>query len=133
MTYQPLVTTDDLASSVPTKLNENARTERFLNAAAKSATFTVWGDDASGSPKDIYLVTTGSSAVSANLPAVASADAAAGRVVTIMKIDGGAGAVTIDGNASETINGATTVALSSQYNYRTLVSNGSAWYVISSS
>jgi hypothetical protein len=50
-----------------------------------------------------------------------------------MKIDGGAGAVTIDGNASETINGATTVALSSQYNYRTLVSNGSAWYVISSS
>lgn len=133
MAYQELATTDDLASTVPTKLNENARTERFLNVAAKSATFTVWGDDTTGSPKDVYLVTTGSSAVTANLPAVASSDAAAGRVVTIMKADSGSGAVTIDGNSSETINGATTVALSSQYNYRTLVSNGSAWFVISSS
>ncbi len=131
MTYSALATTDDLAETLITKVNENARTERFLNVATMTATFTVFADDAVGSPKDIYLVTTSSSAVSANLPAASSAYL--GRVVTIFKADSGGGAVTIDGNASETINGATTVALSSQYHYRTIVCDGSNWLVISSS
>ena len=131
MTYSELVTTDDLAESVPTKVNENFRTARFLNTSAKTATFTVFADDATGSPKDIYLVTTGSSAVSANLPAAGSDYT--GRVVTIFKADAGSGAVTIDGNSSETINGSATVALSSQYHYRTIMCDGSNWIVISSS
>jgi hypothetical protein len=131
MTYSELVTTDDLAESVPTKINENFRKARFLNTSAQTATFTVFADDATGSPKDIYLVTTGSSAVSANLPAAGSDYT--GRVVTIFKADAGGGAVTIDGNASETINGATTVALSSQYHYRTIMCDGSNWIVLSSS
>ena len=51
-----------------------------------------------------------------------------------MKVDAGAGAVTIDADSSETINGSTTVSLSSQYDYRTLVYDGSSeWIVISSS
>jgi len=132
MTYQPLLVTDDLASSVPSKLNENARTERFLNGAAKSATFVVWADDSSGSPKDIYYVTTGSSAITATLPAAGAAYT--GRVVTVMKVDAGSGAVTLDGNASETINGATTVAIAAtQFHYRTIICDGSNWLVISSS
>ena len=134
MTYQPLLVTDDLAETVPTKLNENGRTERFLNVAAKSATFEVWADDASGSPKDLYLVTTSTSTFDVDLPLAGSADAAAGRVVTIMKYDAAVGTANINPAGVERINGsATSVALSTQYHYRTLVSDGTAWFVISSS
>jgi hypothetical protein len=132
MTYQELDSTDDLSHTVPTKINENQRKRAFLNASAKSASFTAWSDDAAGSPKDVYLVTTGASTIVATLPAVADADPTGGRVVTIMKVDAGGGSVTIDGNASETINGAATVSLASQYHYRTLVSDGTQWLVIGS-
>lgn len=132
MTYQELDLTDDLSYTVPTKINENFRKRAFLNAAAKSANFTVWDDDAAGSPKDLYLVTTGASTITATLPAVADADPTGGRTCTIMKVDAALGTVSIDGNASETINGATTVSLTSQYQYRTLVSDGTQWLVIGS-
>lgn len=132
MTYSELQGTDDISFTLPTNVNENFRKRAFLNAAAKSADFTVWDDDAAGSPKDIYLVTTASATITATLPAVGSDDASAGRVCTIMKVDAGAGSVTIDANSSETINGATTVSLSSQYAYRTLISNGTEWFVIGS-
>ena len=36
--------------------------------------------------------------------------------------------VTIDGDDDETINGATTLALSAQYQRVTLISNGTSWY-----
>jgi len=132
MAYDELIQTDDLSETVPTKVNENFRRRAFLNDAAKTATFTVWTDDTTGVPIDIYLVTTGGSGVTANLPdvTVSGDDAYKGRVVTIMKVDAGAGAVTIDGNGSQTINGATTVALSTQWHFRTIVSNGVAWFVI---
>lgn len=132
MTYQPLLSTDDLSFTVPDKINSNFRQRGFLNVAAMSADFTVWDDDTSGAPRDLYAVTTAASTITATLPAVSSDDATAGRVVTILKIDSGAGSVTIDGDGSETINGATTASLTSQYDYLTLVSDGSEWIVISS-
>ena len=133
MTYQELQSTDDISYTVPTKINENFRKRSFLNRAAKSADFTVWADDTDGSPFDMYLVTTGSSTITATLPTHASGDANDGRTVTIMKADSGSGSVTIDADGSETINGATTVSLSTQYHFRTLVYDGSAgWVVIGS-
>jgi hypothetical protein len=132
MSYSPLLPTDDLSFSVPLKINGGFRSRAMLNVSAMSADFTIWSDDSSGSPKDVYLVTTGASTITATLPAVSAADATAGRVVTILKIDGGAGSVTIDGDGSETINGSTTVSLTSQYDYRTIVSDGLEWIVISS-
>lgn len=135
MTYQELISTDDIGETVPSKVNENARTERFLNGAGQAVSFTVWADDATGSPKDIYLVTTAASALVATLPdPTAGGDAANGRTVTIMKVDAGGGTVTITpDDPARTINGATTVVLSTQYHYRKLVSNGAVWLVIGSS
>jgi hypothetical protein len=135
VTYQELDFVDDLSYTVPTKINENFRKRSFLNQAAKSADFTVWADDSAGSPKDMYGVTTGASTIVATLPSVASGDAADGRTVTVMKMDAGAGTVRITPDGSETINGtASFVALSSQYDYRTLVyDGGSGWVVIASS
>ena len=133
MSYQELDLTDDLSLTVPTKINENFRKRSFLNTASKSADFTAWADDATGSPRDIYFVTTGASTITATLPSVASADAAAGRTVTIVKVDAGAGSVTIDADGSETINGSATVSLASQYDFRTLIGDGATgWIVIGS-
>jgi hypothetical protein len=132
VTYQELVSTDDLSETVPSKINSNFLYRSHLNVAAKSANFTVWTDDATGSPKDVYLVTTGASTITVSLPTATTGDASTGRVVTIMKADAGAGSVTIDADGTEEINGSTTVSLSSQYNYRTLVSDGTEWFVIGS-
>jgi hypothetical protein len=55
-----------------------------------------------------------------------------GRILVIKKIDVSANAVTIDGNASETIDGATTLDLTTQWQSVTLQCNGTAWFVISS-
>lgn len=49
---------------------------------------------------------------------------------TVKKIDASVNAVTIDGNGTETIDGAATVALSAQYSHRTIVSNGANWLVV---
>ena len=132
MSYSELISTDELSETVPTKINANFRTRAFLNGAAMTASFVVWADDSAGSPKDIYLCASAGGNVTVTLPDATTGDAAAGRVVTILKVDA-ANDVIIDGNGSQTINGATTVSLSSQYNYRTLFSNSVEWFVISSS
>jgi len=90
---------------------------------AKTATYTVViGDnaktlraDASGGAYTITLV--------------AVATAGDGYQITIIKEDSSANAVTIDGNGSETINGATTIAILEQYSSVTLTSTGSEWLV----
>jgi len=55
-----------------------------------------------------------------------------GHEITVKKTDVSGNAVTIDGAGSETIDGATTVALSAQYSSRRLVSDGTNWHVIAS-
>jgi len=132
MTYQELVQTDDISETVPTKINSNFLKRSQLNGVAATSSFTAWADDAAGSPKDIYFCASAGGNVTVTLPDATTGDAAAGRVVTIFKVDA-ANDVIIDGNGSQTINGATTVTMSAQYNYRTIVSNGTEWFVISSS
>lgn len=131
MTYQELVSTDDLSESVPTKLNQNFLYRNHLNGAAKTASFTAWADDATGSPKDIYFCASAGGNVTVTLPDATAGVAALGRVVTIFKVDA-ANDVILDADGSQTINGATTVTMSAQYNYRTIISNGTEWFVIGS-
>lgn len=61
------------------------------------------------------------------LPTAASIS---GRIYTIKKIDSSGNAVTIGTTSSQTIDGSTTYALSSQYKYVTVVSNGTNWLII---
>ena len=51
----------------------------------------------------------------------------AGKVITVKKTDSSTNAVTLDGNASETIDGATTLALTAQYDSATVVCDGTNW------
>lgn len=71
--------------------------------------------DASGGP------------VTVTLPAKANL---IGHVLNIKKIDSSANAVTIDGNSSETIDGATTVVFSTQYQCYTIHCGASEWSII---
>ena len=52
-----------------------------------------------------------------------------GRIYVIK--NSGAGTVTLDGNGSETIDGGTTVSLSSQYQSVIIQSNGANWTILS--
>lgn len=53
-----------------------------------------------------------------------------GRVYTVKKIDASANAVTVDGDGSETIDGAATYALATQWKSVTVISNGTNWEII---
>jgi hypothetical protein len=95
--------------------------KRTPSITTKTTTYTATAAD------DILLGDATSGAFSITLPAATSST---GLVLTIKKIDASANAVTIDGNASETIDGATTKALSSQYASYEIACNGSAWYIV---
>lgn len=54
-----------------------------------------------------------------------------GRMLRIIKTNATlANSVTIDGNASETINGATTTTINTQYEMLTIVCDGSNWFIV---
>jgi len=59
-----------------------------------------------------------------------AATGCARRIYTIKKIDASGNVVTIDGNASETIDGATTQPLNTQWEYLKIQSNGTSWFII---
>jgi uncharacterized protein YqkB len=76
---------------------------------------------------DVVLCNCAGGAITLNLPAVATSE---GFEYTIKKIDSSANAVTIDGNASELIDGATTQTINYQWTSATIVCDGSAWYIV---
>lgn len=69
-------------------------------------------------------------AVTIALPAAASNN---GKVLVIKKTDSSGNAVTVDGNASETIDGATTLSLAAQYDTALIICDGSNWHILAAS
>lgn len=92
---------------------------------AKTANYTVLTTDTG------RLITGDATSASftLTLPAAASSS---GMVIGAKKIDASVNTVTVDGNSTETIDGALTFVLSAQYDSVMLVCNGSAWYVVPS-
>ena len=68
-----------------------------------------------------------SAAFTVTLPAAATCT---GLILVIKKTDASVNAVTIDGNAAETIDGAATVAISTRYQSYTIQSNGTGWDIL---
>jgi hypothetical protein len=87
-----------------------------------ATTYTVLDGD------EILIVddTTAGGAVTITLPA---AGAAVNRRLSIKKI-GNTASVTIDGDSTETIDGATTLVLSTQYDAADIVSDGTEWWTL---
>jgi hypothetical protein len=77
---------------------------------------------------NIVLASAASSNYTITLPAAASNT---GKTYYIKKTDNTVYTITIDGNASETIDGATTLVLYVQYDAVRIVCDGSNWHVIS--
>lgn len=61
------------------------------------------------------------------LPAAAESE---GRIITVKAMDAG-NSVIVDGNASETVDGAANSDLTTDYNYVTVVCDGAAWHITS--
>lgn len=87
-----------------------------------------------------YTLTAGDFAINANPSAgtdttmtLPAASTCAGRIYLISKVNASiTDTVTIDGNGAETINGATTIVLTTQFSSRTIISDGTNWFVIGS-
>jgi len=88
--------------------------------SAKTASFTADEEEATH-----YTIDTTAGSVTATLP-----PAATGLRFTFVKKDSGPNSVTIDGDGSETINGATSLApFTAQFTSYTVWSDGTEWYI----
>src|SRR5690349_13165044 len=96
--------------------------QQLWTTVTKTANYTVTESDRD----KIILVDATSGPVTISL--LAAATAGDGFRVVIKKIDSSGNAVTTDANGSETIDGALTSVLSTQYDSDNLVSNGTNWY-----
>lgn len=89
---------------------------------AKTGAYTATVDDS------VIVASSAGGAFTITLPAVANAE---GMILTVIKDDAAANAVTLDGNGAETINGAATVAtIDAQYDTITLYCDGTEWFII---
>jgi hypothetical protein len=90
-------------------------------------TTTVTGTTHTAADEHVILVDddTAGAAVTVTLPTAATADT----IYHIKKL-GSTANVTVDGNGAETIDGATTAVLTIQYESITVISDGSAWWVL---
>jgi hypothetical protein len=100
---------------------QEPRTPQLRTVVTKTGAYTLTDYD------DVVLGDATSAAFTLTLPAAASNT---GLEYSIKKIDSSANAVTIDGNASETIDDSTTRVLSSQYDSVTIVSDGTEWWIV---
>lgn len=87
----------------------------------KTGTYTAANTDT------VILCDASGGAFTVTLPAAADNT---GKVFYLKKIDSSANAVTIDGNGAETIDDATTLVLSGQYDAAMLVSDGAEWWIL---
>ncbi len=94
------------------------RTRKLSQSISSVTTLT-------GTDNDVILLT-GTGTYTVTLPAVAGY---ADKQITFKKT-GASGTVTLDGNASETIDGATTYAINTQWQKVTIWCDGTAWYII---
>lgn len=138
-TAAPMTTGGDIiyggASGVPTRL-ANGSAGQFLKSAG-STNAPVW---AAASQGDVQAKTTTYTALvtdgyincsgSAFTVTLFAASGNSGKTLTITKTDSSlTNIITIDGNASETIDGATTTTLNTQYESVTLYCDGSNWFI----
>lgn len=120
------ISTTDIADNAITsaKLDDSSIASVSNGSALSiSAAYTVTDTDGVG----LILATTGASGFTVTLP---TASANTNRVLTIKKVDSGAGVVTADGEGTETIDGETTLIIPRQYSSATLFCNGVGWNII---
>ncbi len=92
-------------------------------ATAKVANYTVTDTDLIRT----VLMTTGAASKTVTLPTAANNT---NRIITVKKVDSGAGTCIVAGGGAETVDGATTRILYFQYDAVTLHCSGTTWHII---
>lgn len=119
------------AEAVETAKIKDANVTRVKLATGAVAKVTMTGSKTGAytatSSDDVIPCNASGGAFTVTLPA---ASGLSGMILTIVKTDSSFNAVTIDGNASETINGATTTTLNTQYESVQIVCDGSNWFIV---
>lgn len=92
-----------------------------IPTVAKTGTYTATASD------HVILCDASGGAFTVTLPA---ASGVPGTVYHIKKTDSSGNAVTVDGNASETIDGDTTKVIGTQYDSMMIICDGSNWHII---
>ncbi len=100
--------------------------EQLWTTVAKTSNYTVLDTDRD----KLILVDATSGTVTISL--IAAATAGDGFQIAVKKTDSSGNTVILDGNSSETIDGATTLTLSNQNEIAVLTCNGSNWFVTNS-
>jgi hypothetical protein len=117
-----LPTTGGTIGQFPVTNGSGTLTFRYPEkTTAKTTTYTGTGDEST------IVCDASGAAFTVTLPAAASFT---GKHYYIIKTDTSLNAVTIDGNASETINGATTTTINTQYECIKIVCDGSNWHIL---
>lgn len=106
-------------------LDANVTKAKLATAARNATAASKSSDDTLDLTENLIYVDSSSVVVTLTLPAVASSS---GHEYTFVKTSS-SNSVVIDGNSSETINGATTVTLYQIYETLKIWCNGSAWFI----
>lgn len=106
------------------KANSATSTGLEWSTINSTATISTISTNTTASTHDVYLC---SGSIILTLPAAASST---GKVYTIKKTDANFSSITIDGNASETIDGATTTTLNTVGETLKIVCDGSNWVIL---
>ncbi len=112
-----------------TMLTSNGTGLAYAPIYGPAATPAATGNVAAAAP--LVLATSGAAGITLTLPAAASVPA--GFLITVLKVDSGAGALAIAAAGSDKISGASSVSLPSQYDFLRVISDGTAnWYTVGS-
>lgn len=114
------VTTDHIRDAAVTRAKLTTGSKGAETVNAKTTTYTATISD------DVIPCSSAGGAYTITLPTAASAS---GRELTFVKTSSDLSLITIDGNGTETINGALTKALATQYESLTIYSDGSNWFI----
>jgi len=107
------------ASGAITNLGAKAFLDTVVTKVFADSPYSVTATD------EVVLADATAGAITVNLPTPTS-----GRRLNVKKIDSSANVVTVDTPGAETIDGAATFPLASQYDSVTLVSDGTDWFVL---
>lgn len=110
------------ADSILVDVAANFAERHSLDDSAVSATYTMLSTD------QVILCDATSAAFSVTLLPLADC---LNKVVEIVKVDSSGHAVTVDGDGTEPINGATTASLASQFSSIRLLGTATRWLILS--
>ena len=139
-----IITCDEAETLINEAASLGCRSPREVELAKlalenRIATYLAGGGATRGAYRS---VTTSGNVVSGDYLIIADATAGAitlslppaalvpGRIYAFKRINSGANAVIVDGYASETIDGSATHTLTPQWNALTIMSNGTAWFIL---